>query len=76
MLQIIITIIDNVINFNRNGRLLPIPCLTYLESLCISGQFKLSGNHISASYEASEFCWQIGLNFLQHLRPCLIKINF
>ena len=31
--------------------------------------FWLSGNHFSASSEASEFCWQIGLNFLQHLRP-------
>ena len=37
-----------------------------------SGQFKLYGNQFSASYEASEFCWQIGLNFLQHLRPCHI----
>ena len=25
---------------------------------------------LSASYEASEFGWQMGLNFLQHLRPC------
>ena len=25
--------------------------------------------HFSAFYEASEFCWQIGLNFLQHMRP-------
>ena len=40
--------------------------------LCISGQFRLSGNHFSASYEASEFCWQIRLNFPQHLRPCHI----
>ena len=35
--------------------------------------FGLSGNHFSASYEASEFCWQIVLNFLQHLRPCHIS---
>ena len=27
-----------------------------------------TGNHFSASYEASDFCWQIGLYFLQHLR--------
>ena len=32
--------------------------------------FEISGNHFSASYGASEFCWQIGFNFLQHLRPC------
>ena len=25
--------------------------------------------HFSASYETSDFCWQIGLYFLQHLRP-------
>ena len=43
-------------------------CHTYLESLCISSQFGLSGNHFSASYEASEFCLQIALNSLQHLR--------
>ena len=32
--------------------------------------FEISGNHFSASYGASEFCWQIGFNFLQHLIPC------
>ena len=53
--------------FRPNGWLQPIACHTYLESLCISGQFKLSGNHFNASYEASEFCWQIGFNFLQHI---------
>ena len=64
--------------FSRpNGRLSPLACQTYLESLCISGQFKLSGNHISASEssESSEFCWQIGLNLLQHLRPCHVQLK-
>ena len=56
--------------FRPNGRLSPTACHTFLESLWISGQFQLSGNHFSASYEALYFCWQIGLNFLQHLRPC------
>ena len=56
--------------FSRpNGRLSHIACHTYLKSLCINGQFWLSGNHFSASYEALDFCWQIGLNFLQYLRP-------
>ena len=56
--------------FSRsNGWLSPTACHTYLKSLCINGQFWLSGNHFSASYEASDFCWQIGLNFLQYLRP-------
>ena len=27
----------------------------------------------SASYEASDFCWQIGVNFPPHLRPCRIQ---
>ena len=53
-----------------NGWLSPVACHTYLESSCISGQFKLSGNHFSASYDASESCWQISFNFLQHLKPC------
>ena len=44
-----------------------------LESLCICGQFLLSGNHFSASYKALEFCWQIALNSPQHLRPCHTK---
>ena len=48
----------------------------YLESFCINGQFQLLGNHFSASFDASEFCWQIGLNFLQHLRPYLIQSIF
>ena len=57
--------------FSRpNGRLSPVACHTYLENLCINGQFKQSGNHFSASYEASGFCWQIGLNILHRLRPC------
>ena len=62
--------------FSRpNGRLSPTACHNYLESLCINGQFKLSGNNFSASYRASEFCWQIGLNLLQHLRPCHIAVR-
>ena len=48
----------------------------YLESFCINGQFQLLGNHFSASFDASEFCWQIGLNFLQYLRPYLIQSIF
>ena len=38
--------------------------------MLVSGQFELSENNFSASYEASEFCWQIALNSPQHLRPC------
>ena len=53
----------------QKGRLSPSACHTYLKSLCINGQFWLSGNHFCASYEALDFCWQIGLNFLQYLRP-------
>ena len=53
----------------KNGRLSPVACHTCLESLCISGQFQLSGNHFSASYKASDFCWQTRLCCLQHLRP-------
>ena len=56
-----------------NGWLSPIACHTYFESLCISGKFRLSGNHFSASYEASELCWQIAVNPPQHLRPCSIQ---
>ena len=29
----------------------------------------LSGNHFSASYKVSDFCWQTILYFLEHLRP-------
>ena len=46
-------------------------CHPFLESFCISGQFLLSGNNFSATYEASEFCGQIAVNSPQHLRPCL-----
>ena len=56
--------------FRPNSRLLPKACYTYMESLCITGQFKLSWDHFSASYEASEFGWQIALNFQQHLTRC------
>ena len=55
--------------FPPNCRLSPVACHTILKSLRISGQFRLSGNNVSTSYEASEFCWQIVVNFLQHLRP-------
>ena len=54
--------------FSRpNGRLSPVACHTYLESLCISGQFQLSGNHFSASSKASDFCWQTRLDIPEHL---------
>ena len=52
----------------QNGRLSPTACDTFLESLCISGQFRISGNNFSAS-QVSEFNWQIAHGFLQHLRP-------
>ena len=44
----------------------PVHCI-YLESYNTQLSFGLSGNFFSASYEASEFCCQIGLNFLQHM---------
>ena len=50
-----------------------VACHTYLESYDTQLSFGLSGNHFSASYEVSEFFWQNGLNFLQHLRPCHIQ---
>ena len=56
--------------FPPNGRLSPIASHTFLESSDTQPSFGLSGNHSSASYETSEFCWQIALNFQQHLRPC------
>ena len=55
--------------FSRpNYRPLPLACHTYLESLCISGQFRISGNIFSASYEASEQC-KIAPRSPQHLPP-------
>ena len=46
--------------FSRpNGRLLSIACQLW---------FGLTGNHFSASYKASDFCWQNILDFPQHLR--------
>ena len=36
--------------------------------------FGVSGNHFSASYKASDFCWQITLYFLEHLRMSLMAI--
>ena len=47
-----------------------------VESLCISGQFRLTGNNLSTSYEALDFCWQIAVNSPQHLRPCHIFIVY
>ena len=53
-----------------NGRLSPIACHTFLESLCISGQFRPSGNNFCASYIfVLESCWQITHDSPQHLRP-------
>ena len=50
--------------FSRpNGWLSPIACLTYLESYGTQLWFGLSGNHFSASYKASDFCWQTILYF-------------
>ena len=37
-------------------------------------KFGLSGNHFSASYKASDFCWQTIVNFLEHLRPSHIYV--
>ena len=54
----------------------PKACHTYWESLCISGQFRLTGNNLSTSYEALDFCWQIAVNSPQHLRPCHIFIVY
>ena len=60
--------------FSRsNSRLSSVACHPFLESLCISGQFRQSGNNFSASYNSSEFCWQIAVNPPQHLRPCHIE---
>ena len=35
---------------------LPLACHPFLESLCISSQFLLSGNNFNSSYKASDFC--------------------
>ena len=60
--------------FSRpNGRLSPIACHTYLASYDTQLQFGLSGN--SASYKASDFCWQTILYFLEHLRPSHMHCN-
>ena len=59
-----------------NGPLLSIACHPFMESLCINGQFRLSGNNFSASYEASDFYWQIAVNSPQHLGPCCILSSF
>merc|ERR1712163_3438 len=43
----------------------------FLDKISFPGQtveFRLSGKHFSASYKASEFCWQSILEFPQHLR--------
>ena len=44
-------------------------CMSPIFGKPISGQFRISGNIFSASYEASEFCWQIAPGPPQHLRP-------
>ena len=38
-------------------------------------EFGLSGNHLSASYKASDFCWQIRLDFLEHLTEYIKDIS-
>ena len=35
----------------------------------------VSGTNFSASYEASEFCWQIAVKSLQHLRPLIFFLK-
>ena len=45
----------------------PKACHTYWESLCISSQFRLFGTNFSASYEASDFCWQIAPETLSYI---------
>ena len=42
----------------------------------LCGPFELSGTKLSASYKASDFCWQIAPAFLQHLRLCHISAKF
>ena len=59
-----------IIDFPAKRSTFAIACHTYLESYDTQLSFGLSGKHFSASYEASESCWQSGLNYLQHLRPC------
>ena len=60
--------------FSRpNDRLSLIECHAYSECLWFIGQLELSWTYFSASYEASEFCWQIEPSVLQHLRLCHIK---
>ena len=44
-------------------------------SLWFNGQFELYPTNITASYEPSEFAWQIALISLQHLRLCFIQVN-
>ena len=43
--------------------------------ICISGQFRISGNIFSASYEASEFCRQIVPCPPQYLKPYYVDIK-
>ena len=48
-----------IFNTFSNGQLSLTACHKFSEGLCINSQFKLSWNNFSASYEASEFCWQL-----------------
>ena len=57
--------------FSRpNGQLSPLACHTYLESLCIIGQFGLSWINFSATNEASEFCWHLHFYNIWHCVIC------
>ena len=58
-----------------NGRLLPIASHSNLESYGTQLWFGLSGNHFSASYKASDFCWQNRLEFLEHLTMSHILVE-
>ena len=56
--------------------LLPLVCHLFWESLCISGQFRLSGNNFNASYKASDFCWQIAVNAPSNIWDLVIYIVY
>ena len=56
-----------------NGRLSTIACHTYSEKYACKGANGLIRSNFSASYEASEFCWQIAHGSPQHLRPRHMK---
>ena len=46
--------------------ILPIACHTYLESYDTHLKFGLYGNHLSASYKASQFCWHSATACIKH----------